>query len=30
VMEHGALWHVPGRSAMSALLGWSGGAAAYA
>lgn len=29
-LEHGALWHVPGGYAMRELLGWKGGAAAYA
>jgi len=29
-IEHGALWHVPGGYAMRELLGWKGGAAAYA
>jgi hypothetical protein len=29
-LEHGALWHVPGGSAMRELLGWKGDRAAYA
>ena len=29
-LEHGALWHVPGGYAMRELLGWQGGAGAYA
>jgi hypothetical protein len=29
-LEHGALWHVPGGYAMRELLGWKGGAVAYA
>ena len=29
-LEHGALWHVPGGYAMRELLGWKGGAKAYA